>query len=252
MGLSGGVSERGDMLSEEKTKKLGLALQKCHRRGMTLIEIMIVVAIMAGIMGLGLYNLGVIGAANVSGEALRVSASVRYVFNLAATSNKTLQMKIDFDNGTFVTDELDVSRGLSVEELGGETMRSVQDRDKFTNNRISAIDEEDQEFASLQRRSLEGAFASEEDTTLKEGVYFIGLMTSHHSEIQTEGVGTINFFSNGYVERSVIILGDENARNGDDQATIFSISINPLNGHSEVTAGRLELNEAFFEEEEDR
>ena len=66
--------------------------------GFTLIEIMIVVALMALILGVGIFGLGIIGRADVNGEALRFSSAVRYTFNMAATSNKTLQLKIDFEN----------------------------------------------------------------------------------------------------------------------------------------------------------
>ena len=78
----------------------------------------------------------------------------------------------------------------------------------------------------------------------------LGVSVLEHSE--TEGVGTINFFANGFVERSVIIVGDELARDGEDGATYYSISLNPLTGQSSVTAGYMEISSTFFEEEEDR
>ena len=222
---------------------------------MTLIEIMIVVALVAALMSVAAIGLGVIGQADVGGAALKLSSAVRYTFNMAATSNMTLQMKLDFDAQTFIVEKLDVHGGLSDDELKGTTFKS-ESSDVNKNARISErankLDDEDKKFGRVERTSIEGMFLSGEDASLESGVYFIGLMTSHHDELQTEGVGTINFFANGFVERSVIYLGDENAKNGQDDGIVYTISINPLTGQSSVLPGRTEVSSSFFEEEEDR
>lgn len=220
---------------------------------MTLMEIMIVMVIMAMIMAIGAYGLGYIGSADVRGEALKLSAAIRYTFNMAATSNATLQMKLDFDEQTFLVEQLDVNGGLSQEELSGATYKAASSGSMYKRaDRADKLDDEDSKFGKVSRTQVDEMFISGDDAKLAEGVYFIGLMTSHHDEIQTEGVGTINFFANGFVERSVIIVGDELARDGEDGATYYSISLNPLTGQSSVTAGYMEISSTFFEEEEDR
>jgi prepilin-type N-terminal cleavage/methylation domain-containing protein len=230
------------------------------RKGLTLIEIMIVVALIATMMTIGAIGLGVLGQSDVQGEALRLSSLVRYTFTTAATSNATLQMKLNFDDSTFTVEKLELAGGLSDDELRGVTMKSVMsksdlgDRQK-TDDRGSRLDEEDSRFGSVQRLPLEDMFFDEEDTILQDGVYFIGLMTSHHDEIQREGVGTINFFANGFVERSVIFLGDEAARDGLEEGVVYAISVSPLTGQSSVVPGRElmdSISSTFFEEEEDR
>ena len=219
---------------------------------MTLIEIMIVVALMASIMTIAAVGLGVLGQADVNGDALRLSSAIRYTFNMSATSNMTLQMKLDFDNHTFEVEKLDVAGGLSEDELKGTTMKSAEfDEGRVSSSRAARMDEEDSKFGEVTRTPVDGMFISGEDAQLSEGVYFIGLMTSHHDEIQTEGIGTINFFSNGFVERSVIFLGDENASLGLDEGVVYTILVNPLTGPSSVVPGRMEISSSFFEEEED-
>ena len=231
------------------------------KKGMTLMEIMIVLVIMATIMAMGAYGLGFLGAADVRGDALKLSSSIRYIFNMAATSNATLQMQFDFDNQSFVVEQLDVNGGLSNEELSGATMKAAESGSMYKRpDRVDRLDDEDSKFGKVTRTTVDKLSAwdndddDESDTVYKlsDGVYFIGLMTSHHDEIQTEGIGTINFFANGFVERSVIILGDELAKDGSDGATYYSISLNPLTGQSSVTAGYMEISSTFFEEEEDR
>lgn len=220
---------------------------------MTLMEIMIVMVIMATIMAMGAYGLGFIGAADVRGDALKLSSAIRYTFNMAATSNATLQMQLNFDEQTFMVEHLDVNGGLSTEELSGATMKAATSGSMYKKaDRVDRLDEEDSKFGKVTRTPVDEMFISGDDAKLSEGVYFIGLMTSHHDEIQTEGIGTINFFANGFVERSVIIVGDELAKDGSEGATYYSISLNPLTGQSSVTPGYMEISSTFFEEEEDQ
>lgn len=225
----------------------------CNASGFTLVEIMIVVALMALMLGVGLFSTGVIGRADVNGEALRFSSAIRYTFNMAATSNKTLQLKIDFENRRFSVDELDLAGGLSDDVLRGTTLNNVNDERRWRDSeRAMRLDSEDARFGSLKRTTLDETFLSGDDAQLKDGVYFLGLMTSHHDEIQTDGVGTVNFFSNGFVERSVIFLGDEDALNDEEGGTVYTITVSPLTGNSSVRPGRAEISSTFFEEEEDQ
>ena len=220
---------------------------------MTLIEIMIVLVLIAGMMTLAMIGLGIIGQSDVQGSALKFSSIIRYTFNLAATTNQTLQLKMDFDTGTFTIEKLDVFGGLSDEALRGETLMSSQNGSNAkSKSRASRIDEEDSSFGNLVREPVDDLLLSEDNSHLDPEVYFIGLMTSHHDEMQTEGVGTINFFANGFVEKSIIYLGDEAARGNEEGAIYYSIVVNPLTGQSSVLPGKMEISSTFFEAEEDQ
>ena len=226
---------------------------KITKTGMTLMEIMIVVALMAGIMTIAAVSFGVIGQADVQGDALKFSSFVRYTFTSAATTNETLQMKIDFDENTFTIEKLELAGGLSEDELRGTTLKSIQSgNSRNSYERAQRMDDEDSKFGKVTRIPFEDMLMDDENTELSSGVYFIGLMTSHHDDIQTDGIGTINFFANGFVERSVIYLGDENAKNGEEGGIIYTVTVNPLTGQSSVTPGMKEISSTFFEEEEDR
>ncbi len=274
-----------------------------HPRGMTLIEILIVVALIASVTTLAMISLGVLSRADVSGASLKFSASLRYTFNMAATSNKTLQMRINFDKNTYFVDEISAEGGLSEDVLKGTTMRTAQGekQQQNTSNR-NVLDEEDSAFGTLdrgqyvnlnddfareeaiaqqvgdgggelndaivdltgdgakdvtpidfsqkaKRDQIKEPFLSGEDATLPDGVHFLGVMTSHHDEEQSDGEATINFFPSGFVERSVIFVGNDAAKEGasaEDGAIIYSLLVNPINGHTTIVPGRVDLDEAFF------
>ena len=222
------------------------------RNGMTLIDILIVVVLIASMMTLALIGLGIVGRSDVQGSALKFSSMIRYTFNMAATTNQTLQLKLDFETSTFTIERLDVFGGLSEEALRGDTLKSVQSGSlSKKESRASRLDDEDSRFGTVNRTPVEDILLSEDNTKLDDEVYFVGLMTSHHDEMQTDGVGTINFFANGFVEKSIIYLGDEQARDGADDGIYYSIIVNPLTGQSSVIPGKQEISSTFFEAEED-
>jgi type II secretory pathway pseudopilin PulG len=219
---------------------------------MTLIEILIVVVLIASMMTLAMIGLGIVGRSDVQGSALKFSSMIRYTFNMAATTNQTLQLKLDFETSTFTIERLDVFGGLSEEALRGDTLKSVQSGSlSKKESRASRLDDEDSRFGTVNRTPVEDILLSEDNTKLDDEVYFVGLMTSHHDEMQTDGVGTINFFANGFVEKSIIYLGDEQARDGADDGIYYSIIVNPLTGQSSVIPGKQEISSTFFEAEED-
>ena len=77
-------------------------------------------------------------------------------------------------------------------------------------------------------------------------------MTSHHEALQVEGIATINFFPSGFVERAIIYLGDDTARENEDQGTAYTLMINSLTGQSTVRPGRVPIEDRFFDLEDAR
>ena len=223
-----------------------------HRLGMTLMEIMIVIALMAALMMITAYSLGFIGRADVQGEALRLSGVIRFIYNEAATENRTLQLIIDLDKDTFTVDELDVTGGLTREQISGATLTTSMDDDKKAEERRLAnrMDEEDEQFVSLQRSKQSGPLLDEEDSMLKSGVHFLGVMTSHHEELQTEGIATINFFPSGFVERAILYVGDDGAKT-DGAGAGYTLMLNSLTGQTTILPGKVDIEDRFFEAEED-
>ena len=148
---------------------------------------------------------------------------------------------------------IDVARKLFAQRgLSGTTMKSSQtEAFKRKSDRANRMDDEDSKFGTVTRTPVDAQFLSGEDAQLADGVYFVGIMTSHHDEIQTSGEGTMNFFSNGFVERAVIYVGDEAAAQGLEEGVVYTITVNPLTGQSSVVPGKTEISSSFFEEEED-
>lgn len=221
---------------------------------MTLIEIMIVVTLIAALVGITAFSLGLVGRADAQAKAREFTGVIRFVYNQAATRNETFQLVIDLDNNTYSVDILDTSGGLSRDELSG----SFLDRDVEleSESRAGRVDDEDTAFGGvLERTPLEGPLL--EEKTFPEGVAFLGVMTSHHEELQVEGLATINFFPSGFVERSVIYIGGVSEKSMKEvgrarvDGAVYTLLVNPLTGQTTLRSGWVEVEEEFFEAEED-
>lgn len=225
-----------------------------RREGMTLIELLIVITLVVSITGLAAVSFGLIGRANIKGETRKFGGTVRYIYNQAATQNQAFQLVIDIEKREYWVDQLELSGALSRDDISGATLQAQIKAQ--SEERAERIDGEDTRFTGvLNRAPVEGMLI--ERTTLPDDVAILGVMTSHHEEIQTEGVATINFFPSGFVEQSVIFFGpasevdDEGFAAEPDDGDVYSLFIHPLTGHTSLEPGRAEIERDFFEAEED-
>ena len=65
----------------------------------------------------------------------------------------------------------------------------------------------------------------------------MGAITTHHSDVQEDGLVEINFFPAGYVEHSFIYLGEEEE--------VYTIESVPLMGTAEIHRERLQPSSLF-------
>ena len=80
---------------------------------------------------------------------------------------------------------------------------------------------------------------------LKEGIKVFAIYTHAAEGAIESGRASITFFPNGFVEQSVIIVGDENKN-------YQTMEIQPLSGKVFIKNGKEEPSYDFFDPEEDR
>ena len=203
-------------------------------RGMTLIEIMIVLTIVASVMGLTAFSMSGLSASKVRSEAMHVAGAIRYVYGRAAINGVRYQLSFDVGANTLSVECSEKNIPVAV---AGDTAEKEERRD------------EDPEANPFGIASSGGGLTACDDKVmkdfaLKDGVTIARVLTSHDEAPVEAGKATIGFFPNGFVERSIVWV--KGADGG-----YFTLLIDPMSGRVKVKPGDLEVPDDFFEVEED-
>jgi prepilin-type N-terminal cleavage/methylation domain-containing protein len=183
--------------------------------GMTLVEIMVVMAIIAVIIMATAGGLGGIFEARLSATANKMSGMVRYGYNLASLRGKVHRLVIDIDGGTYHIEEVEPAQSC-------------------------ALVDEDTEKEARTAGSQEVSGSKVEDKRVKsqkmpEGVRVSGIYTKHNSRPVEEGSESIYFFPDGTAEKAFIWLTDEDV--------VFTLEVTALKGTGIVHPEELDAKE---------
>lgn len=170
-------------------------------RGMTLIELVVVLAIVAIMFIVGAVGISAIRGADVDATASVIAGAMTYVSSLAVHENKTFRLVLDMDQkaywvehvdtedpcARFLPDDIDV--GLDPENEPAPTPR---DGDEEAVEPAVA-------FSQTRGDLLKGRF--------EPGTNVAAILTSHHDQVQEGGRAAVYFYPNGYAERALLWIG---------------------------------------------
>jgi prepilin-type N-terminal cleavage/methylation domain-containing protein len=195
--------------------------RKNTESGFTLIEIMIVIAIMAGLIVAGST---VFSSASQKRSAIRkLAVMTRDLRSSARLNNSTTRIAISMDDEKGHSYWVESAPG-NVTLLSAEQQKELDD------------------MTSLRREEEKPKTEFEADTRvlkkaqdLPNGLYFDSVEMSTR-EPQTSGVVYVHFFPQGLAEDAVIHLSDRKTLN-------WTIAINPLTGRADVYERKIPFKE---------
>lgn len=203
------------------------------RRGFTLVETMVVVALIAIVAGMSVYAMGGIGTSRVQAEAMRLSGALRMAYGRAAINGLRYSVVFDLDAGTY-----------SVQCASENVLLPADGEDREEPD--GDDDEADPFGLGPQNATMDDC--SEDalpSVTVRSRVKIARILTSHDSDPVESGQNSISIFPNGYVERSVIWLSD------DDGKVFITLTLDPMTGRVRAYPEDLEIPDDFFEIEEE-
>lgn len=216
--------------------------------GVTLIEIMVVIVIIAlGAVGAS-YGLGALRRTELRSSALDIVSAVRFAYHRANTRGNTYRIAIDFQAHTIaveqavgaVTINMDDEREIDPDDDNAAVnpwtaaQRRLDDAISANIGRatFSAVtDEEGEQVMRFQPHRLpivtRQVVDADNPVSGTADVFFLSLVTPHEVAERTEGKGYIYFFPGGRAEGAVVQIGD-------DADHVYSVSIHPLTGRATV------------------
>jgi general secretion pathway protein H len=214
-------------------------------RGVTLVEVLIVVALIGLLAGATIFGSGMLGSSKLRAAATLVAAGVRTGVARANSVGRPVRLVLD----------LDADR-VSLEEA--TSSRMLREKTKPAGGAQAAVEAE-QAAKAESDRILEGpraprtafqpipAFAdTPSGRELGGGVDLVQVETEHDEEPVTSGRAYVYFWPGGVAERAHVQM----RRAGDSGG--LTVIVSALTGRTRVERGLVELPKARSDKEEDQ
>ena len=212
-----------------------------NRRGMTLIEVIVVIAVMAVVIGAFAVSFGAFSDAKLNSTAGTMKGAMRYLYNLAIVNDRPYRLVVDMDNRRYWGESL-------MENDPCQWFLEEPDDEKMKKSRDYARTEADDARAKTRSNFVQSKESLLAPRELPKGVHVTGVLTENLTEKVSAGMVAIHFFPSGRAEKAYIWLGvgDPEGESGVDER--LTLDLEGLMGR--VTKHGDALNESSFYEEQ--
>jgi general secretion pathway protein H len=193
-----------------------------NKRGFTLIEIMIVIAIIAGLIAVGAPRL-LKKDANMKTTARQLIVLVKEIRNQAKMFNSTYRLVIRMETG---------ENSYWVEKSNGPALidkEKLKDEIEGKNKGTKPEEGAPPPLFQIDKR------LSKKEKTLSPNLHFAQVETMNMSQPVTSGLAYIHFFPEGIMEAATIQIADKK--------NTWTLVFNPLTGQADIVEKAVNLKE---------
>lgn len=205
-------------------------------RGMTLLEIGIALAIVAGLIAVVLPSLSSVARVQLRQRSGQLAGGIRSLYGTSVVAGRSCRLAIDLDANAYWSECAQGSVRLAAE---GERSRSGA-REATREEELLAtaaqrgdnLSDEERTRVELARKSAFAASNEIPKTELGGSVRFADVWVSHQPERYVSGKAFLYFWPTGVTENAAIHLAQ-----GDDVNTLL---VSPLTGRVRIVSGRVD------------
>lgn len=197
-------------------------------RGLTLLELLIVIGILVLVTGVAVSELGNLSSVKLRSETNKLAAAIRHAFNRAAAHGLYMRMVFDLDAEAYW-----VEASATPVFLPKEKRDEDEDPDRPLDEEAA---EGDEGAKSIRQQYQEDGVIPR--VQLSKGLEIHGVLTSGQSDVFRTGKAYLHFFPDGRVEPAIIYTSDE------DDAS-YTLIVHPFTGRVTRKAGRVDPPREF-------
>jgi general secretion pathway protein H len=217
--------------------------RRARERGLTLIEILIVMAIMAIFTGAAVAGTMQLPSARLRRSATMIASAVKVAYTRATATSKALRLVLDLDQQKIWLEE-------------GDTPMLVRSNDKSATGGADPITQAEQaalaegaqivkgppvarpHFHPIQAYGFGDVEAGKGGKSLQRDITFRSVQTTHDDSARTSGRAYLYFWPAGRTERASIQLRIHESEAESEQVSVL---VSPLTGKVTMKAGPVDL-----------
>jgi general secretion pathway protein H len=209
------------------------------QRGLTLVETLIVISLIAIMAGGVIFGSGMLTSSRQRAAATLIASAVRMGITRANTTGRPVRLAFDIDNHRVLLEETSgvMLRQKEAKNTGGgaEAATEVEKEAKAEAERILEGPRAPRpEFAPVKQFGFDGDDPGQ-GRGLGAGVKFKQVQTDHDEDPRTSGRAYLYFWPGGGTERAVVQV----VREGDKEG--LSVVVSPLTGRAKIERGAVAI-----------
>lgn len=218
-------------------------VRRALARGLALIEVLVVMAIIAMVSGAVIAGSGQLAGARLKHSSALVAGAIKVAFARASATSKSMRLVMDFETSEIWLEE--ASQPMLVQSRdttgtgGAEAVTEAEKAALAENDRIvKGIQAPRASFREVDPSGVAASQAGKGHKKLERGIKFRSVETQHDDAPRTEGRAYLYFWPGGMSERASIQLAIGNSKEDIDTTTLM---VSPLTGRVAMKPGAVEL-----------
>ena len=212
---------------------------RVHARGMTLIEIMIVMVLMSLLLGGVVFGSGQLSSSRIKHTSTSLAGAIRVAFTRATATSKSVRMVFDLEAQTMWLEEGDVPMLVQTKDLtgtgGADPVTDAERRAVAEGERLVKGQQAPRaHFRAVEAFGAQSSEGGKGPRKLDRGIKFREVQTAHDDTPRTTGRAYLYFWPGGRTERASIQLRIGDSTEDSDTLTLL---VSPLTGKVTVKGG---------------